>query len=271
MEHLSDCFGKMKIATTSCAREYFKDDLDKSEYSCFVDSRAAMFFAMGQALAKRRNVVVMLADELTSCYTALTECAFQQVDLIVFAFQTVRHEIDLASLKNCGCNLINCSAQDDIDRVVSNTKGLNQTTVIKINMNCESDKDHICEYIDLPDIPVFFHGSLYSPASKKKYEQYGQVSKYLGYLVGGKDAILIISHNEFLNDISVWINYYSFGEIQPKIIIFDSPNDYQYKWLCDLECSVAHSTNRFLSEDLALLQNNGISIVLRGDNYDIVS
>lgn len=188
--------------------------LDSNGLFYFVnDVRSAVFEAYGLAKISKNHTVVLVDDSyLANTYTALTEAWFQRVPIIIVSYNS-RDKESSAYLERCVDETYIVDAEsnciDVVDKVLL-TKGPSLIKVTEqVTRKSEIDYTTILNLLqkthNLPE--VFLYNSNISKEGFRNIDakyKYGIISKYVGYLSSGKDAIICIPENILALDSNVF-------------------------------------------------------------------
>lgn len=166
------------------------------------DVRSATFYAFGQAKMLKKSVLILLnEDYISSSYTTLIEAWMQRVPLILVSYNSKSYQ-STAYLERCLDEVFFLEKEEDIEiclRKVMNKKG---PCLVKVKEDLDSEELYNYDVV-LNLLKEFdYNGDLFCYNPQKAEEnnfhvistkhKYGVMSKYVGYLMGGKSAVLCI-------------------------------------------------------------------------------
>ena len=168
------------------------------------DVRSATFFAFGEAKILCKPVMVCVDERfIASAYTSLTESWMQRMPVCVLAYNSTGYRSTLY-LEKCTDKILQIDDEKDIYSVVSEALSCQGPTLVKYS-GCVTAPQ---KKLDYSEILCLFNGRMpntkvycYEPETRTDYSQieiiserhkYGVVSKYIGNLLGGEDAILCV-------------------------------------------------------------------------------
>ncbi|MBR4059742.1 MAG: hypothetical protein IKK03_07870 [Lachnospiraceae bacterium] len=267
-------YGISIVATKAYTENLYSRKNNQDIYHTVLDARTATFYAMGVSrVSEKDSIVLMCANELCSSYTALTEIVFQNLPVYVFAAKDKEEKFDIEAIRNCGCK-IQQATEDNIISVFEYVFKEKRPTVVIYECSNESLPIDVFtkKYIDVDSQEIRYYGSKIHEFKTVNYlgnhYEYGALSKYLGYLAGGKSSILILSYEQFVLDISVLINYHSISNISPRIIVYNTPADKTFQWIEEQGFSIADSNGAHFSDDALLFENGLPQIIIKRKEVD---
>lgn len=175
-----------------------------NKVTCFFipDARSAVFTAYGVAKMSLSPTIVLIDESyLPNTYTALTEAWFQRVPVIIISYNS-KNTDSSAYLDRCVDTTCFVNKETDLSGTIDLICSMHGPSLIKvqeeIKENLEIDYTSILNLLEhhvsnLPDI--FFYDCKVENEGYRCIEtrhKYGVLSKYVGYLSCGKDAILCI-------------------------------------------------------------------------------
>lgn len=206
------------------------------------DVRSATFFAYGKAKLLFKPVILIIDnDNLTNCLTGLTEAWFQQVPVIVISLFNNQKDIYYDFLNNCIEREMNLYELDDEDEykiiVESSLKAIRPILINliskyklsgeyiyygsilnKLNNYLTKENDVLC-YNNKEDKISYGYNIL---SIKDKYK-YGIFSKYMGYSLGKKELVLLLTTiDTIFLDTNIFNNRYINEKF--KVILINNKN-----------------------------------------------
>ncbi len=164
------------------------------------DVRSATFFAFGESKMLCSKIVVLVNEShISSCYTALIEAWMQRIPLILVSYNSKKYQA-VEYLDRCLDGVYLIETMNDFNDKETELLGKNGPCLIRIRENFEVDSCY--SYDKIIDLlkengfaeKVFCYNS--EQRSSKNIinitpeHKYGVLSKYIGYLIGGKTAVM---------------------------------------------------------------------------------
>lgn len=210
------------VMSKDIGRKYFNDSLFDITFD--EDARSAAFFAYGKAQREDRLVgVITTEDQLSHCYSAMTEAMFQHVRFVIVVLHDGSSSLSHEYLNACkiaefdfgpGC-------EKQIQEIGENRRGpiLVNVKVGKDNMDSEEkvDLDSLAAVLSLNanDTVICYdkyseglnnHCRVYTFSDGQKY---GAISRYMGFLTGWNDRCILIMPVDFFQfDLNILNNRY---------------------------------------------------------------
>ena len=203
------------------------------------DVRSATFFTLGETNIKNEPIVLMIDGRfLPSVYTGITEAWFQRKTIIIVALYEKYSEIKCEYLKRCTSNIITIYNDEDINYNEKINSIINKKYPALINIKVDFSKND--EDIDLnvlDNVSEILNKDnemwLYDLKVEKEYNcktkiisdtyKYGMLSKYMGYITGKNEKVLLVSKSDILKlDLNIFNNRYMNENF--KVILFDVDN-----------------------------------------------
>ena len=232
------------------------------------DVRSATFFTLGETNIKNEPIVLMIDGRfLPSVYTGITEAWFQRKTIIIVALYEKYSEIKCEYLKRCTSNIITIYNDEDINYNEKINSIINKKYTALINIKVDFSKND--EDIDLnvlDNVSEILNKDnemwLYDLKVEKEYNcktkiisdtyKYGMLSKYMGYITGKNEKVLLVSKSDILKlDLNIFNNRYMNENF--KVILFDvdnilKENDIE-KWIMENKINVVHK-NKISKDEL---------------------
>lgn len=262
-----DIFKTAKIEKMIICNDVFKkldseikDDINKSfTVELMDDVRSATFFTLGETNIKNEPIVLMIDGRyLPSVYTGITEAWFQRRTIIIVALYEKYSEIKCEYLKRCTSDIITIYNEEDVDYKERINSAINKKYPAVINLKIDfSKKDEDVDLSVLDNISEILNKDnemwLYDLKVKEEYNcktkvisdtyKYGMLSKYMGYITGKNEKVLLVSKSEILKlDLNIFNNRYMNENF--KVILFDNDNILKEndieKWITENKINVVH-------------------------------
>jgi hypothetical protein len=204
------------------------------------DTRSATFFAYGKAEMINTPVILIVDHQnLSHCYTGLTEAWFQQVPVIVISCSNIGATINYEYLLPCICAGVTLTSNvlDDYKFELEKSIHSLRPTLINATINYPERKSN-----SYRDILKFLDNKLSSSDTVMCYDistdsshsfqicnidvskKYGLFSKYVGYLEGSINECIMISPMElFVIDSNIFNSRYINKRL--KIILIDKSGE----------------------------------------------
>lgn len=202
--------GNVEIVTT-ISEEPVDMEID-SEF--ILDARSAAFYALGQAMKTKKKIVLLIrGEELTSAYTAITEAWFHKVDIIVLAEYTNSKELKCDYLKRCTKAIFNIEEVDDI-QILNKNYGPILFNYIEYEKNEQVNFNEFADTLKALKMNkvIVYNGKLESDIEIQQIERkykYGLLSKYIGYINSVDDRIALLCDAEnVLCDLNIFNTRY---------------------------------------------------------------
>ena len=192
--------GVERIVNTSSLLEEKRDAFNDAFSVTFIeDARSAVFTAYGLAKSSNRPVVVIIEDAyLPNAYTGLTEAWFQRIPVIVIALNsTDKHSSEY--LDRCVDATYYVDSSSDINLIISNVLQHRGPSLLKVRsevgMDIKIDYSSIIDLLNsctcVSNIICYNSNNTEVKNIAPEYK-YGILSKYVGLLSGGKEAVLCV-------------------------------------------------------------------------------
>ena len=170
----------------------------------FEDVRSAAFFAFGQSKLQGKPSILILDDDyISNCYTALIETWMQRIPVIFIVYNS-RPLSTIQYLQRCIDAVFEVNDAGVIDVFISKLNSFNGPIVIRVSD--DYNKKESISYKEVleeltkriaPDTISCYNivpeeVAEYGVVNIEKKYKYGIISKYVGRLMSGKPAVLVI-------------------------------------------------------------------------------
>lgn len=193
--------GVQRIVNTSSLLEEKRDAFNDAFSVTFIeDARSAVFTAYGLAKSSNRPVVVIIEDAyLPNAYTGLTEAWFQRIPVIVIALNsTDKHSSEY--LDRCVDASYFVDGSSDMNVIISNVMLHRGPSLLKVRsevgLDIKIDYSNIIDLLNsisrVSNIICYDSNNNMGIENISSDYKYGVLSKYVGQLSGGKDAVLCV-------------------------------------------------------------------------------
>lgn len=205
--------GIERIVNTSCLLEEKLCAFNDAFSITFIeDARSAVFTAYGLAKSSNYPAVVIIEDAyLPNVYTGLTEAWFQRIPVIVIALNsTDKHSSEY--LDRCVDATYCVDSSSDINLIISNVMQHRGPSLLKVRSEVGMDiKIDYFSIIDLLNSCTCVSNIIcYNSNNNMGIEnissdyKYGILSKYVGQLSGGKEAVLCVPEEILALDTNIF-------------------------------------------------------------------
>lgn len=216
------------IVVTGCCHQ-----AENSKAMFIEDPRSAAFYALGLLkTGSKRLALIVDENYVGNMYTALTECWFQRIPLLVVTYNANVNN-SLEYLDRCIDYKTNVRDIDSLPNVLSCCQDKHSPTLIRVHQKDSTEEFvclEICKKVQLSGyngrILAYGQGLAEKPDAKpiNPRHKFGTISKYIGYTVS-KDALLIIPEHILGLDANILNCRY----ISPKVKIIVIADGHDFK------------------------------------------
>lgn len=192
------------------------DNINDSNIFIIKDVRSAFFYALGLYKEGAQKIAVLCEEDfISSAYTAITECWFQRVPILIVTFNSI-YTNGIDYLKRCVDKISIARDYNELNKLVTNLENFNSPWMIRLQEFLqfkEYDYSFILGILTKKcNEPIFIYNSnhIYNIPNVRHMNashMYGALSKYVGYCVS-QPSILCIPEEYLFLDINVFNSRY---------------------------------------------------------------